>query len=244
MIDLNADLGEGGANDYALLTLVSSANIACGYHAGDDATMHQSVLWAKELGVAVGAHPSFLDRANFGRRRQTLSPDEVYQLVTEQLHALNRHCLALEVRLRHVKPHGMLYNQAAVEPQLAYAIAHAVFDFDPALRLVGLAGSEMIRAGKLLGLTTWQEVFADRNYQADGTLVPRSQPDALITDDQQALRHTLMMVQHNQVMTPQGDRVPVQADTVCLHGDSMHALAFAQLLRQHFLLQGIEVGAG
>ena len=119
-----------------------------------------------------------------------------------------------------------------------------MFDFDPALRLVGLAGSEMIRAGKLLGLTTWQEVFADRNYQADGTLVPRSQPDALITDDQQALRHTLMMVQHNQIVTPQGDRVPVQADTVCLHGDSMHALAFAQLLRQHFFQQGIEVGAG
>ncbi len=204
MIDLNADLGEGGANDYALLKLVSSANIACGYHAGDDATMRQSVIWAKELGVAIGAHPSFADRENFGRGRQNLSPDEVYQLVTEQLHALNRHCLALGATLRHVKPHGMLYNQAAVEPALAHAIARAVLDFNPALRLVGLAGSALISEGQALGLTTWQEVFADRNYQADGSLVPRSEPDALIIDDQQALRHTLMMVQHHQVVTLRG----------------------------------------
>ncbi|MDN6072140.1 5-oxoprolinase subunit PxpA [Hafnia alvei] len=243
MIDLNADLGEGGANDYALLKLVSSANIACGYHAGDDATMRQSVIWAKELGVAIGAHPSFADRENFGRSRQNLHPDEVYQLVTEQLHALNRHCLALGATLRHVKPHGMLYNQAAVDPALAHAIARAVLDFNPALRLVGLAGSALISEGQALGLTTWQEVFADRNYQADGSLISRSEPDALITDDQQALRHTLMMVQHHQVVTPQGDIVPVQADTVCLHGDNAHALDFARLLRAHFSQQGIKVSA-
>ncbi len=242
-IDLNADLGEGCPHDYELLKLISSANIACGFHAGDDETMRQSVAWARELNVAVGAHPSFPDRANFGRTRMTLPPDEVYQLVTEQLHALNRHCTAAGVRMRHVKPHGMLYNQAAAEKALAAAVARAVLDFDPSLRLVGLAGSELITQGQAQGLTVWQEVFADRGYNPDGSLVTRGQPGALIENEEQALAQTLCMVRDGRVRAVNGDWVPVRADTVCLHGDGEHALAFARRLRESFLHHQIEISA-
>ena len=243
-VDLNADLGEGCANDQALLQLVSSANIACGFHAGDAQTMRQSVRWAIEYGVAIGAHPSFPDRENFGRTAMQLPPETVYAQVVYQLGALAAIVKAEGGIMQHVKPHGMLYNQAALDPLLADAIAQAVKAVDPTLRLVGLAGSALIRAGERAGLVTRQEVFADRRYQSDGTLVPRSQSDALIESDDLALSQTLAMVQHHQVQARDGSWVPVQADTVCLHGDSMHALAFAQLLRQHFLQQGIEVGAG
>lgn len=190
-IDLNADLGEGCANDHALLQLVSSANIACGFHAGDAQTMRQSVLWAMEYGVAIGAHPSFPDRENFGRTAMQLPPETVYAQVVYQLGALAAIVKAEGGVMQHVKPHGMLYNKAAVDPLLADAIAKAVKAVDSSLRLVGLAGSELIRAGERAGLVTRQEVFADRRYQGDGTLVPRSQPDALIESDELALSQTL-----------------------------------------------------
>lgn len=242
-VDLNADLGEGCANDQALLQLVSSANIACGFHAGDAQAMRQSVRWALQYGVAIGAHPSFPDRENFGRTRMQLPPETVYAQVVYQLGALAAIARAEGGVMVHVKPHGMLYNQAAVEPALAEAIARAVKAVDPALRLVGLAGSELIRAGEKQGLATRQEVFADRGYQADGTLVPRGQPGALITSDELALAQTLEMVRHHRVRTLDGTWAAVRAETVCLHGDGEHALEYARTLRQRFAVEGINVSA-
>lgn len=242
-IDLNADLGEGCASDAELLTLVSSANIACGFHAGDAQTMQASVREAVKNGVAIGAHPGFPDRENFGRTAMQLPPETVYAQTLYQIGALAAITHAEGGVMRHVKPHGMLYNQAVKEPQLADAIAKAVHACDPALILVGLAGSELIRAGKHYGLTTRQEVFADRGYQADGSLVPRSQPGALIEDEEQSLAQTLEMVQSGRVKSITGEWTPVEAQTVCLHGDGEHALAFARRLRAAFLERGIAVQA-
>lgn len=243
IVDLNADLGEGCANDQALLQLVSSANIACGFHAGDAQTMRQSVRWALQYGVAIGAHPSFPDRENFGRTRMQLPVETVYAQVVYQLGALAAITRAEGGVMAHVKPHGMLYNQAAVEPALAEAIARAVYAVDPALRLVGLAGSELIRAGEKLGLATRQEVFADRGYQANGTLVPRGQPGALIASDELALEQTLEMVRRQRVRTVEGGWASVKAETICLHGDGEHALAYARKLRESFIQQQIGVSA-
>jgi UPF0271 protein len=242
-VDLNADLGEGCENDEALLQLVSSANIACGFHAGDAQTMLQSVRWAIQYGVAIGAHPSFPDRENFGRTAMQLPPETVYAQVVYQLGALAAIARAEGGKMVHVKPHGMLYNQAATDEVLSDAIARAVHDVDPSLVLVGLAGSELIRAGERLGLKTRQEVFADRRYQSDGNLVPRSQPDAMIETDALALEQTLGMILDQQVVSRDGVKVPVQADTVCLHGDGEHALAFARSLRAAFVEKNIPVSA-
>lgn len=242
-IDLNADLSEGCASDAELLTLVSSANIACGFHAGDAQTMLSSVRNALKNGVAIGAHPSFPDRENFGRTAMTLPPETVYAQTLYQVGALAAIAKAEGGVLRHVKPHGMLYNQAAKDPQLADAIAKAVHACDPALVLVGLAGSELIRAGERYGLVTRQEVFADRGYQPDGSLVPRSQPGALIDDEEQSLAQTLGMVESGHVQSVTGAWASVVAQTVCIHGDGEHALAFARRLREAFTTRGIHITA-
>ncbi|WP_038907389.1 5-oxoprolinase subunit PxpA [Dickeya oryzae] len=243
VIDLNADLGEGGQHDEALLQLVSSANIACGFHAGDASLMRQSVRWAIQYGVAIGAHPSFFDRENFGRTAMNVPPETVYAQVLYQIGALAAIVKAEGARLFHVKPHGMLYNQAARDPVLAEAIARAVAAVDSSLCLVGLAGSELIHAGQRAGLKCRQEVFADRSYQADGSLVPRDQPSAVISSDELALAQTLEMVQRQRVRAQDGTWVSVQAETVCLHGDNAHALVFARRLRESFTQYGIQVTA-
>ncbi|MCU5774174.1 5-oxoprolinase subunit PxpA [Erwiniaceae bacterium BAC15a-03b] len=240
-IDLNADLGEGSGSDRQLLQLVTSANIACGFHAGDAQTMLQSVRWALESGVAIGAHPGFPDRENFGRTAMQLPPETVCAQVIYQIGALKAITESEGGRLVHVKPHGMLYNQAALDAELAEAIARAVKAVDPSLILVGLANSELIRAAERFGLSSRQEVFADRGYQADGTLVPRSQPGAMIESDQQAIEQTLSMVQHGKVRAVSGEEVAVRADSVCLHGDGAHALEFASRLREAFAAQQISV---
>ena len=243
MIDLNADVGEGCNSDAKLLTLVSSANIACGFHAGDALMMLACVRESIKNGVAVGAHPSFPDRDNFGRTAMQLPPETVYAQTLYQVGALAAIVQAEGGLLRHVKPHGMLYNQAATDSVLADAIARAVLAVNPALILVGLAGSELIRAGERLGLPTRQEVFADRGYQASGQLVPRSQPGALIANEEQALAQTLEMIQRGRVRSIEGQWTSVNAQTVCLHGDGEHALAFARRLRAAFAAQGIIVQA-
>lgn len=242
-IDLNADLGEGCASDAALLQLVSSANIACGFHAGDAQTMLASVREALKNGVAIGAHPSFPDRENFGRTAMTLPPETVYAQTLYQIGALAAIARAEGGVMRHVKPHGMLYNQAAKDPLLADAIARAVHACDPSLILVGLAGSELIRAGEHYGLTTRQEVFADRGYQADGSLVPRTQPGALVEDEEHALAQTLGMVESGRVKSITGEWANVVAQTVCIHGDGEHALAFARRLRAAFEERSIRIMA-
>ncbi len=239
MIDLNADVGEGCESDAELLTLVSSANIACGFHAGDAQTMLTCVRDALKNGVAIGAHPSFPDRENFGRTAMQLPPESVYAQTLYQIGALAAVVKAEGGALRHVKPHGMLYNQAAQDGALADAIAKAVHAFDPTLILVGLAGSELIRAAVRYHLSTREEVFADRGYRADGSLVPRSLPGALIENQSQALAQTLEMVQRARVQSIDGQWAQVNAQTVCLHGDGEHALAFARRLRTAF--EGLKI---
>ncbi len=242
-VDLNADLGEECGSDAALLKLVSSANIACGFHAGDAETMLACVREALKNGVAIGAHPSFPDRENFGRTAMTLPPETVYAQMLYQIGALAAIVRAEGGQLRHVKPHGMLYNQAAKDRDLADAIARAVSTVDPDLILVGLAGSELIRAGTRYGLITREEVFADRGYQADGSLVPRTQAGALIADEDQALAQTLEMIQRGRVKSITGEWAAVHAQTVCIHGDGEHALAFARRLRREFEENNIKISA-
>ena len=242
-IDLNADLGEGCDNDEALLALVSSANIACGWHAGDAKTMQQCVRWALDNGVAIGAHPSFPDRENFGRSEMNLPVDEVIAGMLYQIGALAAIVKAEGGRLAHVKPHGALYNQAVKDPALADALCEAVRRFDPSLKFFGLAGSGMIEAATRAGLQPVEEVFADRAYNADGSLVSRKLPGALIESDAQAIAQTLSLVRDHRVTAIDGSTVAVNAQSVCLHGDGAHALAFAQRIRERLASEGISVRA-
>ena len=238
-VDLNADLGEGAPDDTELLALVSAANIACGWHAGDARLMQATVAAALARGVAIGAHPSFPDREHFGRREMQLPPEQVHADVLYQVGALQAIVRAAGGRLHHVKPHGALYNQAARDPVLADAIAQAVRDIDPGLALYGLAGGELLRAADRAGLRPVSEVFADRGYQADGSLVPRSQPGAMVEDGAQAVARTLRMVREGVVQAVTGETVPLQAQTICLHGDGPHALAFARALRTALTQAGV-----
>lgn len=242
-IDLNADIGEGCGDDVAIMDQVSSVNIACGWHAGDAETMWQAVRAAALRGVALGAHPSFPDREHFGRRPMQRAPEQVYQDVLYQVGALAGMARAAGTRLRHVKPHGALYNQAARDPALADAIARAVKDFDPELRLVGLAGGESGRAARRHGLPAIEEVFADRAYLADGSLAPRGTPGAVIEDAEQALRQTLDLVLRGRVRCLDGSELQIRADSICLHGDGAHALQFARLLRLRLEQEGVSIVA-
>ncbi len=247
-IDLNGDLGEGFGvyrlgDDAALLDVVTSANVACGFHAGDPATMRRTVQLALEKGVAVGAHPGLPDLLGFGRRVVEITPQEAYDLTLYQIGALDAFVRAAGSMLRHVKPHGALYNMAARDGALARAIANAVSCFNPKLVLVGLAGSELIRAGEACGLPTASEVFADRNYEADGSLTPRSHPDALVSDAEQAAERVVTMVQRGRVISRQGTEVTLRAETVCIHSDSPHAVALARRIRQRLEDAGIAVHA-
>ena len=242
-IDLNADLGEGCNNDEMLLTLVSSANIACGWHAGDANTMRQSVRWAIKNHVAIGAHPSFPDRENFGRSAMQLPPEEIISGMLYQLGALDAIVRAEGGRMVHVKPHGALYNQAAKDAVLAHAICCAVRTFNPELALFGLAGGELINAAKQAGLTAIEEVFADRAYNADGSLVSRTLPGAMIEDETQAIAQTISLVKDKQVTALDGSIVKVNAQTVCLHGDGAHALEFARRIRARLNSERIAIRA-
>lgn len=243
-IDLNADVGEGCDGDEALMGLVSSANIACGWHAGDATVMLQTVRWAIRHGVAIGAHPSFPDRENFGRTEMQREPAQVYADVLYQIGALAAIVRSQGGRLAHVKPHGALYNQAARDRTLAQAIVDAVRDFDRELVFFGLAGSVMVDVAREAGLPVKQEVFADRGYNADGSLVKRGTPGALLDDENAALAQTLSMVRERRVRAIDGNWVPIQADTICLHGDGPHALAFARRIRERLREEGVEVAAG
>jgi UPF0271 protein len=245
-VDLNCDMGESfGAyslgHDEAILPHVTSANIACGYHAGDPAVMKRTVRLALQHGVAIGAHPGLPDLVGFGRRELAVSPEEAYDLTVYQLGALAAFVRAEGSTLHHVKPHGALYNMAAVQPALAEALAEAVYRVQPEACLYGLAGSALPEAGRQLGLAVAHEVFADRTYQPDGTLTPRRHPQALLTDPAQALSQVLRMVQEGQVRALSGEDVVIRADTVCVHGDGPHALAFARQIRAALAQAGVQV---
>jgi len=245
-LDINCDMGESfgayqiGA-DKAVMPYVTSANIACGFHGGDPAVMRATIAEAKARGVAAGAHPGLPDLAGFGRRAMQVTPQEVYDLIIYQVGALLGFARAAGVELRHVKAHGALYNMAAAQPPLADAIARAVRDLDARLVLFGLAGSHLLAAAERAGIPSASEAFADRNYLHDGALVPRSRPDALVSDVDEAVRRVVRMVREGVVADVEGEDIPIRADTVCIHGDGAHAAELAQKLRRGLEAEGIEV---
>jgi UPF0271 protein len=240
-IDLNADLGEGANCDAQILALVSSANIACGGHAGDEDSMRVAVQLAQQYGVAIGAHPSFTDRENFGRKIQTPPFDHVMQDLRDQIGALMRIAMEQGAQLQHVKPHGALYNQAAFDPVLANIVIQVIRDISPQLSLVALAGSPIVARAQATGLHVISEAFADRRYQQDGSLVPRSQANACIDNCDEAVAQSLQLIEKHQLCSADGDIIKVQADTICVHGDGVHALATIQALKAAFDERSIEV---
>ncbi|AMX83795.1 lactam utilization protein LamB [Geobacillus subterraneus] len=246
-IDLNCDFGESFGvyriGQEEILSYVTSVNIACGFHAGDPLVMRQTVQLAIRHGVAIGAHPGFPDLLGFGRRMMAVSPEEVYAYVVYQIGALSAFVKAEGGVMTHVKPHGALYNMAAKDTALSEAIVKAVYDVDPSLVLYGLAGSELIRAGQAYGLRTASEVFADRTYQADGSLTPRSDPQAVIADEDEAVKQVLTMIRDRRVRSVQGTDVSIEADTVCLHGDNEQAVRFAKRLRETLQKEGVAIEA-
>jgi UPF0271 protein len=249
-IDLNCDMGESThlwpydiKKDRLLLSYVSSINLACGYHAGDAHTMNELAAAAISAGVAIGAHPGFPDRENFGRTHMTLKPAAIYDIVLYQIGALDAFLKAMGTRMHHVKPHGALYNMAAKDEQIAAAICRAMEDFDRNLILYGLSGSMLIKEANDIGLTACSEVFADRTYQDDGHLTPRTHPQALLHDPQQSLQQVLQMVQSQQVTSLSGKIVPLVAETVCLHSDGEHAVEFAMTIKEALEKSGVKVSS-
>ncbi|TMF15834.1 MAG: LamB/YcsF family protein [Chloroflexi bacterium] len=243
-IDLNADVGEGDPEtDDALLRLVTSANVACGRHAGDAEMMRVTVAIARRHGVAVGAHPGYADREGFGRRPMQLTAAEINHLLVDQLGTLGAIAQAAGIGLHHVKPHGALYNQAESDAALAAAIIAAVRAFDPALRLVGRAGSAMARAAREVGHPFTPEAFADRRYRPDGTLLPRSEAGAVLTDPEEVARQVRSLVTNGEVVASDGSRVPVAFETLCLHGDTPGSSVLAARIRRQLHALGVSVSA-
>ena len=234
-IDLNCDLGEGIGNDELIMPYISSANIACGYHAGNEATMKQTVELCKRYNVAVGAHPSFPDKENFGRTDMLLHPGEIYEMIIKQINSLEKIAMAADVPLHHVKPHGALYNMAARDKMMAPFVALAILDTNSKYILYGLSGSYLIKEGKALGVKTASEVFADRTYKDDGSLTSRNKPGALIEETDKAVAQALQMVKEGIVTSINGKKVPIVAETICIHGDGAHAVEFAKAI--HFALK-------
>jgi UPF0271 protein len=247
-IDLNADLGESFGpwpmgTDEALMSSITSANVACGFHAGDPSVMRRTVALAKANGVAVGAHPGFPDLVGFGRREMSASPDEVADMVLYQVAALAGVAASQGVRLQHVKAHGALYNMAAKNRALAEAIARGTAAFDRSLILFGLPDSELLRAGEKAGLRVAAEVFADRAYEPDGTLASRSKPGSVIHDQQEVVARAVRMVRDGVVTATNGSTITLRADTICLHGDTPGAATLARLVRRGLDDAGIAVGS-
>ncbi|MEO6613699.1 MAG: 5-oxoprolinase subunit PxpA [Chitinophagaceae bacterium] len=228
--DINCDMGEGVGNDALIMPFINSANIACGYHAGDSSTIWNTIELAVEHNVKIGAHVSFFDRPNFGRTAMNLPDDELYDLIIQQLILFSEIAGSFDKPVNHVKPHGALYNIAAAVPSVAKVIAKAIRDFDPALVLYGLSGSHSIREAKSAGLKTASEVFADRTYQDDGSLTPRSQPNALIADVDRVIQQVGQMINKGTVTTVSGKTIPLLAETICIHGDGEHAVEFAKAI--------------
>jgi UPF0271 protein len=240
-VDLNADLGEGSGHDTELFELISSANIATGFHAGDAKSIFESIRSAKEKGVAVGAHPSFEDRENFGRKEIRIPIPQLFAQLVYQIGAFYSLALAAGARPRHVKAHGALYNMAVRGEEMAEAIAHAILAVDRRLILFAPANSAMERAGEKAGLQIAQEIFADRNYLDDGWLVPRSRPDALLRDPKEAAARVLRILRESKVRSVSGRDVEVRGETICVHGDTPGAVEFARELRSQLEREGVKI---
>ena len=245
-VDLNSDLGESfGAYtiglDSQVVQYVSSVNVACGYHAGDPLVMDKTVAAAKAAGVAVGAHPGYPDLMGFGRRNMVCTPAEAKAYVQYQMGALLAFCAAHGVALQHVKPHGALYNMAAKDEALAAGIAEGIASVDKNVILLGLAGSKLLIAGRAAGLRVASEVFADRAYQADGSLVPRSKPGAVIHDADEAIARTVRMVKEGKVTAITGEEVAIEAHSICVHGDNPDAVEFVRRIRARLEAEGVTI---
>lgn len=245
-IDLNCDMGESFGNykigmDAEVTAHISSANVACGFHASDPVVMEQTVAACKKAGVAVGAHPGFPDLVGFGRRNMKVSAKELKAMVIYQIGALQAFCKAEGVPLQHVKPHGAMYNMAGKDPVMADAICEGIREVDPSLILLGLSGSELIEAAKRAGIPYAREVFADRAYEEDGSLVARSKEGAVITDEDEAIRRVISMVKEHKVTAITGKEIEVVPDSICLHGDNPKAVLFSQKIRAALEQEGVLV---
>ncbi|AQS35267.1 putative lactam utilization protein B-like protein [Shewanella psychrophila] len=232
-IDLNADLGEGGHHDEALLQLITSANIACGGHTGDRTSMETTVKLALASGVNIGAHPSFPDRENFGRQSIDITDQELLTSLNQQIGSLKAVCSSLGAKLFHVKPHGALYNQAAFSERLGLILINAIKRIDPSLKLMILAASPLVPLARQHGLTVIEEAFADRTYLADGSLAPRTMSGAVIEDDNQSIKQVEQVLANRPLSTLDGSMLQLKADSICLHGDNEHALRFAQKITEY-----------
>ncbi len=247
-VDLNCDLGESfGAYtiglDSAVIPFISSANVACGYHASDPVVMSKTVAMCRENGVAVGAHPGFPDLMGFGRRNMNVSPADAKAYVMYQIGALDAFCKANGMTIQHVKPHGALYNMAGKDYALAKAICEGIYEVNPNYILLGLSGSNLIKAAEDTGLRAAKEVFADRGYMDDGSLVPRTQPGAMVTDEDVMIRRVIGMVKDGTVETVSGKIIPIRADSVCVHGDGEKAVAFVQRIRSELTAAGVTIAS-
>lgn len=247
-VDLNCDLGESfgaytiGADD-KILPYITSANVACGFHASDPLVMQKTVQLAKEAGVKIGAHPGYPDLMGFGRRNMNVTPKEVKAYIQYQLGALMAFCTAANVTLHHVKPHGAMYNMAAKDEALAHAVCEAVYEIDPSIVLLALSQSAMIKAANETGLRTASEVFADRAYEEDGTLVARSKPGSMITEEDTAIKRVVRMVKEGVVTSITGKEIELRADSICVHGDGEKALVFTQKIKKALEEEHILVAA-
>ena len=245
-VDLNCDLGESFGNytcglDVQVIPQISSANVACAFHASDPLVMAKTVALAKQHGVAVGAHPGYPDLVGFGRRNLAVSPAELKAMVQYQIGALRAFCDAQGLVMQHVKPHGAMYNMAAKDRKLADSICEAIVEVDPKLILLGLSGSQMLEAAEAAGLSWASEVFADRAYEDDGSLTPRSLPGSVIKDEELAISRVLQMVQEGTVTARSGKTIPIRADSICLHGDGEKAVEFAERIRQELTAVGVQI---
>ncbi|SRR5258706_305848 len=240
-IDINCDMAEGIGNEKELMPFISSANIACGYHAGNEELMKGTVDLCLKYHVAIGVHPSFPDLKNFGRTSVNLPMEQIRAIVTDQIQLLKKITDAQGAKLHHVKPHGALYNMAAKDPELANCVAEAIKSFDDTLILYGLSQSVMISEAEKIQLKAANEVFADRTYQPDGSLTPRTQTNALITNEQDAITQVIRLVKENKVKTVSGVDIYLKTDTICLHGDGMHAVKFARLIHSRLVKENIRI---
>ncbi len=245
-VDLNCDLGESFGNytlgmDDKVIPYISSANIACGFHASDPVVMNKTIKTAKDNNVQVGAHPGFPDLLGFGRRNMTISPDEAYSYTLYQISALYGFCRANDITMQHVKPHGALYNMAAKDYQLSTSICKAIKDFDKELIVMGLSGGNLLEAANDMGLKTASEFFADRAYEDNGSLVSRTKENSVIHDENVAISRVIKAVKTGTVTTISGKEIPIKADTICVHGDNEKALAFVEKIRNDLILSGIEI---
>ncbi|MFA9375232.1 MAG: LamB/YcsF family protein [Lachnotalea sp.] len=245
-IDLNCDLGESFGvykigMDHKIIPYITSANIACGFHASDPIVMDETVKLAADHKVSIGAHPGYADLVGFGRRNMNITPKEAKAMMQYQIGALLSFCSVHKVTMQHVKPHGAFYNMACKDTDLARAVCEGIYEVNPKLILLAQSGSKMIQEAEKIGLKTASEVFADRAYEDDGTLVARTKPGAMITDSELAIQQVISMIKEGKVKTINGRYIDIKADSVCVHGDGANALEFVSRLREVFDKESIEV---